>query len=184
MGTSQQQKATSRAAIVTAAAELFRERGLEGVSVAEIMDAAGLTHGGFPRHFPNKQALVAEALALALEGSGKSRLISADGVDAFADGYLTKLHRDNPGKGCVFAALGSEVARADPQARSVMSDAIHRQVEEFTVSREDGENELDADALGKWATMIGALVLARISDSEAVSEKILTANRTYIGIRN
>lgn len=181
MGTSQQQKAASRAAIVNAASELLRERGLDGISVAEVMDAAGLTHGGFPRHFPNKQALVAEALASALEGPGRPRLVPADGIEAFADGYLTKRHRDNPGKGCAYAALGAEVARADPQARSVMSGAIHRQIEEFTVSREDGQNELDAEAVGKWAAMIGALVLARVAQSDAVSEQILTATKTFIG---
>lgn len=181
MGTSQQQKAASRAAIVSAAAELFRERGLEGVSVAEVMDAAGLTHGGFPRHFPNKQALVAEALASALEGSGESRLIPAGGVEAFAAGYLTKLHRDNPGKGCAYAAVGAEVARSDPQARGVMSDAIRRQLEEFKTLNEDGQNAPDAEAVGKWAAMIGALVLARIADSEAVSDQILTATRSFIG---
>lgn len=181
MGTSQQHKAASRAAIVNAAAELFRERGLEGVSVAEVMDAAGLTHGGFQRHFANKQALVAEALASALYGAGKSGVIEAGGVEAFAGGYLTKLHRDNPGKGCAYAALGAEVARADPQARGVMSDAIRRQIEEFTPPGADGDKAPDAEAVGKWAAMIGALVLARISESETVSEQILTATKTFIG---
>lgn len=181
MGTSQQQKAASRAAIVDAAAQLFRERGLDGVSVAEVMDAAGLTHGGFPRHFPNKQALVAEALATALGSGSEARLIPADGVEAFASGYLTKIHRDNPGRGCVYAALGAEVARADPQARSVMSEAIRRQIEAFSTPGADGQSEPDAEAIGKWAAMIGALVLARISDSETLSDQILTATRTFIG---
>lgn len=176
MGTSQQQKAQSRKAIVDAAGHLFRERGVDGVSVAQVMDAAGLTHGGFPRHFASKQELLNEALAEAVATSGGR--VPADGVQAFARGYLTKQHRDNPGNGCVFASLGSEVSRAPAETRHVLSEMIQRQVDEFSSTGK----EQSAQAIGSWAAMIGAMVLARIADSDELAEEILEATREFVGV--
>lgn len=176
MGTSQQQKAQSRKAIVDAAGHLFRERGVEGVSVAQVMDAAGLTHGGFPRHFASKQELLNEALADALASNGG--FVPAGDIQAFASQYLTQQHRDNPGNGCVFAALGTEISRGPAESRHVLSAMIQKQVEAFA----SGGKQQSTQAIGSWAAMIGGLILARIADTDELSEEILQATRDFVGV--
>lgn len=178
MGTSRQQKAASRRAIVDTAARLFRERGIDGVSVAEIMDGAGLTHGGFPRHFANKQELVGEALAAALTAQGGEA-----GLAAFADAYLRPEHRDNPGAGCVYAALGPEASRGSAETRHLLTQTMERQIALFaqTTPGETEQQRRNA-AIGGWSTMIGAMILARLSDSNDLSQEILSAARSYLDV--
>lgn len=176
MGTSQEQKARSREAIVQAAAKLFRQHGIEEVSVAQIMDAAGMTHGGFPRHFASKQELVKEALAAAA-GEQPVDLATPEGFKAFADAYLTRLHRDHPESGCVFAALGGEVSRAPAGTRHVLGERIAQQA---AAAGEDSDAQ--AAALGRWSTLIGAMVLARLVEQEDLSDQILAAARKSVGL--
>src|SRR5688572_31755633 len=114
MKVSREQAARNRERIVEAAAELFRERGFDGVGVADLMKEAGLTHGGFYGHFSSKDDLIAEASARALTGSlalwnKVAERAPADPVSAVASAYLTSRHRDNPGAGCLLAALGPDV---------------------------------------------------------------------------
>src|SRR5439155_6927971 len=115
MKVSREQAARNRQRIVEAAAQRFRERGFDGIGVADLMKDAGLTHGGFYGHFASKEDLVAEASAralmrsLALFTSVAER--GADPLSAIASAYLTSRHRDNPGEGCLLAALGSDVSR-------------------------------------------------------------------------
>src|SRR5271156_369526 len=101
--------------ILTEAARLFRERGFDGAGVADIMQAAGLTHGAFYAHFPSKDALEAEAVEQAFAQSDrKIYKLTANADDpksAFLDSYLSVAHRDHPGSGCAIATLGPEVAR-------------------------------------------------------------------------
>lgn len=176
MGTSQGQKAQSRAAIVKAASRLFRERGLEAVSVAQVMEAAGMTHGGFPRHFANKQELVNAALASAADEQ-RGNAASSAGLDAFARSYLTQWHRDHPESGCVLAALGSEVSRAPAESRQVLSEKIRLQIEAFGDDPDDRDN-----AIGHWSTLIGAMILARLVDTEELSDQVMAAARKRVGV--
>src|SRR5437867_12075761 len=116
MKVSREQAAYNRERIVEAAAQLFRERGFEGIGVADLMKEAGLTHGGFYGHFSSKEDLIAEASARALTRSLAlwSKLAergSGDRLSAIAGAYLTSTHRDDPGAGCVLAALGPDVSR-------------------------------------------------------------------------
>src|SRR5438067_9036571 len=101
MKVSREQAAQNRERIVEAAAKLFRERGFEGIGVADLMKEAGLTHGGFYGHFSSKDDLIAEASARALTGSLAlfSRVAErtpADPLPAIARAYLTRSHRDKP----------------------------------------------------------------------------------------
>lgn len=99
----------NRAHIVATAARLFRERGYDGVGVAELMAAAGFTHGGFYKHFRSKADLMAEASA-----SGLSQTAArTEGVDAaeFVERYVSREHRDGRGDGCTIAALSGDAAR-------------------------------------------------------------------------
>src|SRR2546421_954752 len=116
MKVSREQAAQNRERIVETAARLFRERGFEGIGVADLMKEAGLTHGGFYGHFSSKEDLMAKACARA---SARSRALWGklaerapdDPLSEIAGVYLTSRHRDNPGTGCLMAALAADASR-------------------------------------------------------------------------
>lgn len=183
MARSQKQKAESRQAIMRSAAQLFREKGFEGVTVSEVMDGAGLTHGGFPRHFSSKEELITATLADVFATDARAPSLPSHDLRAFADAYLRADHRNTPGAGCVFAALGPEMARAPEPTREVLTEAIERQIEKFTsMARGVDVDERRVAAIGTWATMIGAMVLARIANSDAVSHEILASARRFLDV--
>src|SRR5262249_39705832 len=129
MRVSRQQFAENRQRILEVAAKLFREKGFEGVGVDGIMEEAGLTHGGFYGHFASKTDLAEQACAVALGKSAErwdamTRDQPETGLAEIARSYLSKRHRDNPGGGCVFAALGSEVARRSDAVRATVGKGV------------------------------------------------------------
>lgn len=168
--------------IVDSASALLRESGVNGIGVADLMRSVGLTHGGFYAHFESKEQLVAEAVSIAL-GQTIARLrAAADGVprnvarQALVDSYLDARHRDNPGKGCAAAALGADVSRLGPEARTAFEQRLEEIVEllqDYGGGRGDGRKK----ALVLFSTLVGAMVLARAVKSKAVSEEILQAAR-------
>ncbi len=174
MAKSQQHKAESRKAILQSAARLFRERGVEGVTVAEVMQDAGLTHGGFPRHFSSKQELVTEALDSVFKANQQAPLLPEDNMQAFAEAYLRPIHRESVGRGCAFAALGGELARAPEETREILTAEVRRQVEQLSLSASR------EDAIGAWSAMIGAMILARVVNDKVLSDEILNATKAYI----
>ncbi len=181
MARSQKQKAESRQAIMRSAAKLFREKGFDGVTVSEVMDGAGLTHGGFPRHFSSKEELITATLADVFAEDARAPSLPSDDLRTFARAYLRSDHRNAPGAGCVFAALGPEMARAPEPTREVLTEAIERQIEKFAGMVEgESPDERRVAAIRMWATMIGAMVLARIANSDALSDEILAAARSLL----
>ena len=172
--------------ILNEAARLFRERGFSGAGVAEIMKAAGLTHGGFYAHFGSKEALAAAAVARAFEQSDERiYAITAEAEDpkrAFLDSYLSARHRDAPGKGCAIAALGPEIAR-EAAARQPFTAQIKRMIaamaERFGWKRKDGRQ----NAIHLLAAAVGALILARAVDDPELSEEILASVREKLAAR-
>lgn len=179
MPKTRQQKQESRQAIVRAAAKLFREKGFDRVSVAEVMEGAGMTHGGFPRHFASKDDLVTAALADVFESNAREPMLPASDLAAFVQAYLNPNHRDAAGSGCVFAALGPELARAPAPTRRLLTQAIERQIASFAEVA-PGDNDADKRrlAIATWSAVIGAMLLARISDSAELSDEILAAGRS------
>jgi TetR/AcrR family transcriptional regulator, transcriptional repressor for nem operon len=178
MKVSREQFAENRVRILDAAARLFRERGFEGVSVAEIMQAAGLTHGGFYGHFASKDDLIAQAAAKLLNPPDDGTPI--DFAD-YAATYLSLAHRDDPGTGCLFGALGSESARASPETRRVLTQAVERQILRLAESVPgDSEAARRREAILSWSAMIGALTLARLVDDPALSEELLRETRARL----
>jgi TetR/AcrR family transcriptional repressor of nem operon len=161
---SQAQAQENRKRIVETAARMFRERGVAGVSVADVMAEVGLTHGGFYKQFASKDALVAEAVEQAFAAQ-RDRL-GAVGED-FVAAYLSGAHRDSPGDGCPSAGFGGDLARADPDASA--RAAYAQGVEAYA-------HWLDDD-LAKLSTMVGALVLARATAGTDLSDRILAAAR-------
>src|SRR5258706_16110553 len=108
------QAAANREKVLDVAGTLFRERGFEGIGVAEIMKRAGLTHGGFYGQFASKDDLPAEVTARGLGKAGGPERLTGKANPSFGDGvraYLSPQHPDDPGAGCVFAAPGSAAAR-------------------------------------------------------------------------
>ena len=179
---SKQHAAENRQAIVEAASELFRAQGFRGTSVPELMQAANLTHGGFYGHFTSKEALAAEALDGAfkwLEGwiDGIAASHPHDPNAARAEllaTYLHSDHRDAPALGCPAAALAGDVARepADSPLRNSFGRGVEAVVEQLTGS---GMEQDEQAALADYATLVGALLLARATAGRPISEKLLSA---------
>lgn len=177
MRNSQAKKDENRQLILNAAGNLFRERGIDGVSVAEVMGAASMTHGGFYRHFSDKNELVAQTLASVLDSGAEK---GPTPIAAYAEDYLSMAHRADTAEGCVFAALGPEVVRGAAASRQVMTDTIRRQVDSFAQSLSGAEATRREVAIGSWATMIGAIVLARVADDDALAQEILTDAKKWL----
>jgi TetR/AcrR family transcriptional repressor of nem operon len=173
MGHSQAEKALNRERILAEAARQVRREGLESVSVGTLMKNVGLTHGGFYGHFENRSALLAEALQRALEdGQAKSRAASRT-FDGLVRGYLSRAHRDGRDSGCAVAALAADVARADDEARAVMS----RHVDAFIATVSETLDGDEARAMLAVSALVGALTLSRIVTDPARSDAILKAAR-------
>ncbi|WP_424812312.1 TetR/AcrR family transcriptional regulator [Roseococcus sp. YIM B11640] len=166
----------NRRAILDAAARLFREQGFEAVTVAAVMQAAGLTHGAFYNHFESKDDLIAKTFAHILLPEPAQDRFAGVVLDDFARGYLSPRHRDDPGEGCVFAALGGEGARCGKAARQVMTEGARRQIERMAQDAPGATpEERRRAAIQRYAAMVGAMVLARAVDDTALSDEVLAA---------
>lgn len=174
MGTSQAEKAQSREKILAIAAECFREKGLAGVSVADVMQAAGLTHGGFYKHFESRDALVAEALARALAPAKDGGYAT---YQAFVREYLSPTHREMRGRGCPMAALAGEVVRTEGHTRSVFTDGVRRAAAQVARLLGGTDKDTEARATAAFSTALGALVLSRAVDDRELSDFILASAR-------
>src|SRR5438876_4011445 len=127
MRKSREEAAETRRRIVKTAAAEFRRNGIKGTGLAELMSTAGLTHGGFYRHFESKDHLVANASTEAVEsilGEVESWSHGNGGLDTILAKYLSREHRDHPANGCPFASIGSELARGDEQARRIATEGF------------------------------------------------------------
>ncbi|MFC7304274.1 TetR/AcrR family transcriptional regulator [Streptomyces monticola] len=178
---SQAQAQENRRRVVETASRLFREQGTH-ISVADLMKAAGLTHGGFYKQFASKEALVDEATAHAFGELTRQR---DDGLEqhagqreaaqrALIDIYLSTRHRDSAGDGCPAAALAADMAREpeDREVRRVYTEGVGDFAEWLDTGDEDGITRL--------CTMLGALLLSRATKGSPLSEEILAAARTSL----
>ena len=183
MRMSREVTAQHRQEIVAAAARMLRERGIEGTSVADIMQAAGLTHGGFYRHFESKEALVAEAAESIYKGrlrdldlkSEKSGAVEA--AEEYVAKYLTRYHVGNPGMGCPMAALGVEAARERADVQKVFANGTQRILEKLSAGLDGTPSERRAKAIRLMARLVGAVVIARAVGNAALGEEVLSACR-------
>lgn len=173
----------NRARIVETASTLFRERGYDGVGVADLMAAAGFTHGGFYKHFRSKADLMAEAAASGFSQSA-TNTTGFDAV-AFVKEYVSRKHRDAPGNGCTLAALCGDAARQPESIKETFAAGIESQL--ATLEREDGnvaeiaKREARARRIDTLAHVVGAIVLSRACpDDSPLADEILEACRTRI----
>lgn len=174
---SQEQAKLNRQRVVEVAATLFRERGLHGVGVADIMGAAGLTHGGFYGQFANKEALAAEAFDTALVNNRRGP------SDSLVSNYLSLAHVRAPGVGCPIAALATDVAREAPDSpvRSRFTHGVRGLAALVAEAVPRTAKRKRERTLSSLATLVGAVVLARAVDDEALAEEILSAARASLG---
>lgn len=172
--------AETRQRIIDVAARKFRLNGINATGLNEVMSEAGLTHGGFYRHFGSKDQLVAEALAVAathIVAVLEEAASGSDGKDAFraiVECYVSTDHRDDATGGCPLAGMGSELARGDENTRAVASQGLRKLVE--VVARnldQQGSDSTESKAVFTVAAMIGALTLARITKDSDASVSIL-----------
>ena len=181
MKVSREQAAQNRERVVETAAHLFRERGFDGIGVVDLMKEAGLTHGGFYGHFSSKEELIAEASSRALMRSlavlrKVAERAPGDPLSAVAGAYLTSRHRENPGAGCLLAALGPDVSRQGPAVRRSVTDHVRSAVDLLvTMVRGNSKAARRQKALSTYATLVGTMVMARAVDDRALSQEILAA---------
>jgi TetR/AcrR family transcriptional repressor of nem operon len=189
---SKEQTRKHREQIVETASHLFRERGLDGVSVPELMGAAGLTHGGFYGHFASKDALAALAIE---EGFGEFKdymeAIVAEHPDDLATArsqilgnYLSIPHRDNPSMGCTTAALSIDASRVSPEnpVRASYLKGVRDLVDGLArLSPEpDTEGTARDEALSTLALLVGTLLLSRATRGDAISDEFMAASRSRL----
>ncbi|PWE47173.1 TetR/AcrR family transcriptional regulator [Pseudomonas prosekii] len=187
---SRKQADLNREIIVEAATRLFRERGLHGISVVDVMGAAGLTHGGFYGHFESKEALAREAGGRAFEQSAErwnARIAEHDNKDearrSLIDPYLSATSRDNPGDSCPVVAFAGDMCHeaADSGLRQTFLDGLNRLLQCYGSLIDAGDAEQNRrQALVDYSLMVGALTLARATRGDALSDEILEAARTFL----
>lgn len=172
MRKSREDAAETRKRIVEAAARQFRENGIAATGLAELMKAAGLTHGGFYKHFRSKDQLVAEATVAAADSLLQEMAAHPTFKSAVA-AYLSTGHRDNPASGCPLAALGDELARSGKPARAAATAGFMRLAD--TLAGDACTAAARRRALVAAATMIGALTMSRVVSDPKLSAEILVA---------
>jgi TetR/AcrR family transcriptional repressor of nem operon len=179
MKVSREQMAENRRRILDVASRLFRDKGFDAVSVAEVMKAAGLTHGGFYGHFNSKDDLVAQTLIHALAAD----TVGGGDFRAYVSSYLSPRHRDNAAGGCPTAGLAAAIRHQTPAARSVMTEGLRAQIARIEMALPEQEQEPAVQrrtAIGSWAAMVGAVILARAIDDPGLSDEILEQTRAWI----
>jgi TetR/AcrR family transcriptional regulator, transcriptional repressor for nem operon len=179
MGYSKAQKARTHKRIIAIASKRFREKGLAGFGIAELMKEAGLTVGGFYKHFDSRDELVAEAVSSAFGGWQRRVDSAASGGPAVSyaeliDSYLSEAHRKDPGTGCAFSALAPEIARSDKRTRALTSEQVRNDLE-LIVGLLPGEDKRAARsrAILTFSALVGAMSLARAVSDESISREIL-----------
>ncbi|MCF5547205.1 TetR/AcrR family transcriptional regulator [Pseudomonas salomonii] len=182
---SRKQAELNREIIVEAATHLFRERGLHGISLSDVMAAAGLTHGGFYGHFASKEALATEACQKAFEQSNlgwQEKISRSDDVHAAREAilrpYFSTQHRDNPGDGCPISAFTPDMCHepADTALQHAFIDGVEQSLEVFAQLQDEDREAM----LAKYAMMIGALTLARATRGSSLSDEFLEAARNTL----
>jgi TetR/AcrR family transcriptional regulator, transcriptional repressor for nem operon len=184
---SKEQADQHKVAITEASSRLFREHGVDNVSVAELMSAAGLTHGGFYGHFESKEDLAGEACAWAFGRSAerwKKRIADKGSLSAaraaLTDGYLSLQSRSSPDGSCPATSLAIDVARKSAAApiRANYVAGLEELLKILASVQDTGTPRSDREAaLADLATMVGGLMLAKATQGAPVSDEFLNAAR-------
>jgi TetR/AcrR family transcriptional repressor of nem operon len=178
--------AETRQLILDTASREFRRNGIAETGLSDIMNSAGLTHGGFYRHFESKDTLVCEALKEAFDQlfEGLNTRIEASArnaaLEALVDYYLTPDRRDDCELACPLTTLAPELCRANRSARLVASAGVDRFISTIQMLIADLPSaEIQARAVGVLSTLVGGMVLARLVEARSMSDRILRDAREF-----
>jgi TetR/AcrR family transcriptional repressor of nem operon len=186
MRKSRQEAAETRERIVSVASREFNRGGIEGTGLSDIMKAAGLTHGGFYKHFSSKDQLLTEAIGQALEKSVASMegTRGTRSLDGIAADYLSKEHRDDFDSACPLSSLGTELRFAENDTRQVASKGIERFIAIVAQRFPDlPPKEANAKAHAIVSAMVGAMTLSRIVTDPKLSDRLLRDTREFVAGR-
>jgi len=174
----------TRKRIVENASYGLRQNGADGLSVVDLMKLADLTHGSFYVYFKSRDALVVEALALAMDQTIAYWLDLTQGVpdekgfDAIVESYLSPRHRDNAARGCALPALAADVGRSGPEARRTFAGRLEKMIDVIAgLIPKRSSTDARQPAAGAIATMVGSIVLARAAGDKRLSDALLEAGR-------
>jgi TetR/AcrR family transcriptional repressor of nem operon len=186
VGTSQADKEASHDRIVDIAAARIRRDGVDSLTVAGLMQEAGLTHGGFYRHFESREQLIAEAAQRAMT-QGSAWTIEAGqsgGPRAYAklvDAYLSRQHRDHPESGCGVAGVAADVARAGGAARASYTRQVREVLSVLVDLIDEPDRKIaDREAAFVMSALVGAISVSRAVDDPDLSRQILTNVRVSL----
>ncbi len=185
MRVSREQAELNRQKVIESASKLFRERGIDGIGVSDLMKDVGLTHGGFYRQFTSKNDLVIEAARHAMAENAKNRdsLFAAapNAWEAFVENYLSRTHCDHPSLGCVFSALSVDASRRDEPLKNEFTKGLEAYIEQLVplVPETEGWTARDR-AIAVIASMMGAVVLARAVDDQELSQDVLNSVKKLV----
>ena len=182
-----QKKASSRQRILTTGARLFRERGLQGASVNEVMAGAGLTRGGFYAHFEDKDALVGGTLHEMFDEAERNWLLHEElrgdaWVELALKRYLSVAHLQEPGRGCVMPALSAELSRGGETQRRIVAERIStflKLVEDKLDEHPEGASRRER-AIALFTGCVGAITVARALGDPSLAAEVLNATRQQL----
>ena len=182
-------KEETRRKVVRAAATAVRAKGPDGVGVAEVMAEAGLTHGGFYAHFPNKEALVVAAIEEAFGQSARrfgrmtDGLAPAEALAAFVDLYVTPEHRAHPERGCPVAGLSSDLPRQGRPVREAYERGVRGLVGRIARWLPESTQDRESLAASIVAEMAGTVALSRAISDDQEAARLLADARARIKTR-
>jgi TetR/AcrR family transcriptional repressor of nem operon len=189
MKKSKAETAETRKRILEVAARAFKSNGIHATGVAEIMTAAGLTHGGFYRHFSSKEQMIAEACTASMGTLVDSAAAAAEGgPESFLkhiEDFLSAGYRDDTLGGCPLVAMGSELVRADARTRRAASQGFEELID--IVAKwmpDDDARAARASAMFTLSSMIGAVTMSRIVDNRELSDQILDVAKKRLANRS
>lgn len=189
MRMSKQAMADNHQTILAAASRLFREKGIDRTSVADVMQAAGLTHGGFYRHFDSKEALVDAAVSAAFDeflpwlAERSVKRGGRNAAAAFAARYLSDAHVDAPGSGCPIPTLGVDLARQEQQGRMSFDAGVGRLIDALAEGMPGTARQRRAAAARQLAMLAGAVVIARAVDEELAAEVLAACRQADANVK-
>jgi TetR/AcrR family transcriptional regulator, transcriptional repressor for nem operon len=187
MRVSKHQAAENRARIIEVASQQFRQKGFDGIGVADVMKNAGLTHGGFYGHFASKDDLIAESCDAAMRRSAEKWLAFAQGdpesaLAAITSSYLAKNHKGDLANSCTMAMLAPDIARQGGTVQTRFTEGTKRLLEILSnlVSAQSKAKKRQK-ALATMAGLVGAVVLSRAVDDPEFADEILNAGQAFFG---
>ncbi|KQW51583.1 MULTISPECIES: TetR/AcrR family transcriptional regulator [unclassified Roseateles] len=184
MKVSRAQAEENRERILDSAAQLFRERGFDGIGLNDLMQAAGLTRGGFYGHFESKEDLAAQASRRALAANREQWQQQAErNLSGWVKAYLSDAHRDHIGAGCGLVALAGDAARGGPAVQQAFAEGVESMAATLAAQMPGADDaERRSQALAMLSTLVGSLLLSRAVGDVALSRQLRDAARKSLPV--